>query len=235
MLDPEKVKSFWKTRGKKNGSVAFESIANLEEKPELLEMKISLEQQQLMPLLKFSPDKTVLDLGAGVGQWSFRFAPLVKKVVAVEYTSSFCDIGRLEAQKRGCLNIEFINSAAELFKTNEQFDLVFISGLFVYLNHEQVQQLMNNLTHLIKPEGEILLRDGVSILESSHFIDNNYSNILNEYYSAYYRTRMDYLTLFENNGFNLIKDGQMFEEGCPLNKFKETRLWYFKFDLGTSL
>lgn len=234
MIEAEKVKSFWKTRGDKVGKMAFESIANLEEKPELLQLKISLEQKRIMPLLALTPQTKVLDLGAGVGQWTFRFAPYVKEVLAVEYMDSLCQIGRLEAKKRGIDNVNFITNAAEMFQTDEQFDLVFISGLFVYLNIEQAQLLMNNILRFVKIGGMILVRDGVSILEKPHHINNRYSSILNEYYSAFYRTRDDYITLFKDAGFRLIQDGQMFDEGCPLNKFTETRLWYFQFASGIS-
>jgi SAM-dependent methyltransferase len=231
MIDSEKVKSFWKTRSDKYNKLPFESIANLEEKSHLLEMKIKLEQECIMPLLSLTPQTEVLDLGAGVGQWTFRFSPLVKKVVAVEYMDSLVTIGRLEAQKNNYNNVEFITSPAEEFKSNQSFDLVFISGLFVYLDEKQAQQLIKNLYSLLKPGGRLLLRDGTSILENTHYINNRYSDILNEHYSAIYRTREQYISLFKQINFNLIKDGQVFPEGCPLNKFSETRLWYYQFEM----
>lgn len=229
MIDAEKVKSFWEGRGEKWGKMPFESIANLEEKEELLAMKIALEQQKIMPLLPLTQEKRVLDLGAGVGQWTFRFAPLAKEVVAVEYTDSFADIGRKEAEKRGLTNVKFVQCSAENYQADEPFDVVFISGLFVYLNPEQAQTLMNHLPSLVKPNGLIMLRDGTSILEKSYTINNRYSTILSESYSALYRTRDEYVTLFQQAGFQLKQDGQVFDEDCPLNKFPETRLRYYLF------
>jgi cyclopropane fatty-acyl-phospholipid synthase-like methyltransferase len=230
MIDSDKVRAFWKTRGDKLDKLPFESIANLEEKPDLLQMKITLEQEKIMPLLPLQGDAAILDLGAGVGQWSFRFAPKVKQVIAVEYTDALADIGRQEAAKRGLTNVEFITSPAECFQSPHRFDVIFISGLFVYLNEDQSQQLMNHLPTMLKPNGTILLRDGTSILNQAHYINNRYSDILSEQYSALYRTRNEYVSLFEKAGFNLIQDGQVFDEGCPLNKFPETRLWYYLFN-----
>lgn len=229
MIDPNKVKSFWEGRSEKWGKLPFESIANLEEKEELLAMKLALEQEKIMPLLPLKSHMTVLDLGAGVGQWTFRFAPLVKHVTAVEYMDSFAEIGRVEAKKRGLTNVEFIHSAAENYTSEAAFDVVFISGLFVYLNPDQAQTLMDHLPRLVKKDGILLLRDGTSILDKAYTINNRYSDILSEQYSALYRTRDEYIQLFHQSGFHLIQDDQVFDEGCPLNKFAETRLRYYLF------
>lgn len=229
MIDSEKIKLFWETRSKKWGKLPFESIANLEDNPQLLQLKIRLEQDKILPLLSLNSESQVLDLGAGVGQWSFRFSNIAQHVTAVEYMNSFTKIASEEAIKRGVKNIKFINSAAESFISDQTFDVIFISGLYVFLNPDQAKKLMDNLPKFLKNNGKLLLRDGTSILDTSYQINNRYSTILNEYYSAFYRTRSEYLKLFEKD-FHLIQDGQMFEDGSPLNKFPETRLWYYLFN-----
>lgn len=228
-IDPAKVKQFWDRRGAKLGSVPMESIANLEEKPELLALKTQLEQQCILPLLPLSPEAEVLDLGAGVGQWTFRFAPRVRRVVAVEYAGSLAAIGRAEAAKRGVANVEFVVAPAETYQSADPFDVVFISGLFVYLTDQQAERLMANVRSLVKPGGIIILRDGTSILGRRHQIVNRFSDILQAYYSAVYRTGDEYRNIFAAAGFVLVKDGQVFPEGCALNKFPETRLRFYVF------
>jgi cyclopropane fatty-acyl-phospholipid synthase-like methyltransferase len=228
-IDPAKVKAFWELRGDKLGCVPFESIANLEEKPELLEMKTRLEQECILPLLPLNTDTKLLDLGAGVGQWSFRFAPKVRKVVAVEYAESLVNIGRAEAAKRGITNVEFVVAPAESYKPATPFDVVFISGLFVYLTDEQASTLMSHVYKLVKNQGIIILRDGTSILPHRHEIVDRFSETLQTRYSAIYRTSAEYREAFSAAKFCLIKEGQVFPEGCPLNKFRETRLRYYVF------
>lgn len=228
-LDPSKVKNFWERRGEKLGAVPFESIANLEEKPELLALKTRLEQECILPLLPLDQGATVLDLGAGVGQWSFRIAPRVRRVVAVEYAEALAAIGRAEAQKREARNVEFVVAPAESFRAREPFDAVFISGLFVYLTDEQAARLMANLPALVRPGGRLVLRDGTSILRQRHQITDRFSDILKAHYSAIYRTAEEYRTLFTAAGFALEREGQVFPEGCALNKFPETRLRYYVF------
>lgn len=230
MIDASNVKRFWEARGNKLGEVPFESIANLEEDPELLELKVKLEQERVLPLLPLGPAVSLLDLGAGVGQWTFRFAPLVRRVLAVEYSAPLAEIGSKEAARRGAHNVEFVVSPAEAFETDERFDIVFVSGLFVYLTDTQCERLMKALPRLLAPSGTLLLRDGTSILPGRrHEIDNRFSRALSEYYSAIYRTRDEYVALFAREGIELVGDGQMFEESSPLNKYPETRLRYYVF------
>ena len=231
MIDSSKVKRFWEARGRKYGEVAYESIANLEEDQDLLDLKIRLEKECVIPRIPTGPDVEILDLGAGVGQWAFRFAGKVKRVLAVEYSEPLVKIARREAASRGFNNVQFVLSAAEEFDTHDQFDVIMINGLFVYLIDAQADQLVGKLPRLLKPTGTLLLRDGTSILDDQYELVDKYSEILNECYSATYRTRSQYVQLFTEAGFHLVEDGQVFEEGCPLNKFPETRLRFYVFRL----
>lgn len=61
------------------------------------------------------------------------------------------------------------------------------------------------------------------------FIVDKYSEALKTHYSALYRTRDEYIEMFKRIGYSLIRDEDMFEEGSPLNKWKETRLRVYLF------
>jgi len=228
-LDPMKVKAFWEARGAKLGRVSFESIGNFEEDPTLLALKTKLEQECILPRLRLTSETNVLDLGAGVGQWTFRFAPAVRRVVAVEYASALAEIGKEEAARRQLGNVEYVVCPAEDYRSSEAFDVVFISGLFLYLTDAQVRRLLGNLRQLVKAEGMLFLRDGTSILPARHQIIDQLSVLLKERYSAVYRTAGEYVDLMKESGFLLTDDCQVFPEGCPLNKFPETRLRFYSF------
>jgi cyclopropane fatty-acyl-phospholipid synthase-like methyltransferase len=229
MIDANKVKYFWEMRGEQFSKIPFESIANLEENPELLALKVKIETEQVLPRLQLHDRLTILDLGAGVGQWAFRFAPHVKSVTAVEYSKSLANIGIKKLHDNKIDNVKFVISPAENFNTNELFDVIFVSGLFVYMNDDQVEKLIPKFSKWVKQGGIVFLRDGVSILNIRHCIKDNFSSVLKTNYSALYRTRDEYVNLFACNDFSLIEDRQMFDEGCPLNKYPETRLWYYIF------
>lgn len=229
-IDKNKVKAFWDARAQKLNEVSFESIANLEEDPKNLQLKISLETQKVFAYLGEVAGRSIVDLGAGVGQWTFRFMERrASWVTAVEYSADLAEIGRKEAARRGADNVEFVVSPAENFTAHRTYDIVFISGLFVYMNDDQAEKLTASLSALCAEETIVLLRDGTSIMDGRHEIDNRKSEHLQAMYSATYRTRAQYLDLFTRHGFALLKDENMFDESCPLNKYPETRLRIYKF------
>ncbi|WP_312933227.1 class I SAM-dependent methyltransferase [Stutzerimonas nitrititolerans] len=229
MIDPEKVRRFWQGRAAVAGKVAFESVANLEQDQSNLQLKIDDETAKVFDWLPAVAGMSVLDLGAGVGQWSFRFAERgATRVLAVEYAQGLVEIAEVEARRRGMEQVEFQVCSAEGFDTRECFDLVFISGLFVYLNDDQARSLLDRLAGFVRPGGLLMVRDGTGV-GVRHEINDRFSEHLGEFYSATYRTRDDYLREIEGRGIELLRDENMFEEGHPLNKYPETRLHLFMF------
>ncbi len=230
MLDPVKIKKFWENRAQALESVTFEGVANLEEDPENVKLKIKDETKKVFDWLPEIKGKRIVDLGAGVGQWTFRFSDRdAELVTAVEFTESLSNIGIKEAERRNCKNVEFVVSPAEKYSAEEKYDIIFISGLFVYLNDDQADILINNIPSLCHQNTIILLRDGTG-LDGRHEINDQFSDHLQSNYSATYRTREQYKLLFEKAGFSLIRDENMFPEGHPLNKYKETRLCLYLFE-----
>jgi SAM-dependent methyltransferase len=234
VIDQDKVKSFWDARAKTYENLAFESIANLEQDSENLQLKIQLETEKVGQFLGSVSGMSVLDLGAGVGQWAFRFAEAgARRVTAVEYSEPLAEIGRAEAERRNLGNVSFVVSSAENYASPVAYDLVFISGLFVYMNDDQAERLVSNLKGFCHDQTLVLLRDGTA-LASRHEINDRMSDHLQSRYSATYRTRQEYTDLFGQHGFVLQKDENMFDEGCPLNKYPETRLRIYRFARGVA-
>ena len=229
MIERDKVKRFWDARAETYKSLPFESVANLEQDSDNLELKIRLETEKVFAWLPEVRGKSILDLGAGVGQWTFRFAEKdAKSVVAVEYSEPLAEIGKKEAQHRGLKNVQFFVSPAEKYSTSKKFDIIFISGLFVYLNDDQSAELMNKIMQFCHKDSVVLLRDGTGVI-GRHEINDRYSNHLKVNYSATYRTKDEYIEMFKKEGFSNIKDENMFDEECKLNKYPETRLRLYLF------
>lgn len=230
MIDDEKVKNFWDSRAGTFGKVAFESIANLEEDESLLSLKVKRETKIVSELYPEIQGKSILDLGAGVGQWALRFAESgAAAVTAVEYSRELVRIGESAAKKQGLSDrLEFRTIRAQDFESKNRFDLVFISGLFVYLNDLDAELLCSKLIRFCKANSRVIVRDGTG-LRSRHEINNQYSELLGANYSATYRTRREYISLFEENNFQLLTDLDMFPDGHELNKYNETRLRIYSF------
>lgn len=230
MIDTAKIKDFWDARGKKFGCSPSEEMANLEADPELLALKIKLEQEAVLPRLNLGPDMDVLDLGAGYGQWAFRFAPRVRSVTAVEFSLPMLESGIAEAKRRALSNISFVHCAAEDFTPFRLWPLVFISGLFMYLNDVQAERVAKRAVESLAPGGRIFLRESVSLIGKRYSIDDRWSQAAQANYSALYRMPEEFQDMFVGLGLQPLEHGNMFPDGCRLNKWSETRLRFYVFE-----
>jgi len=228
-MDYGRVKKFWDDRATLYGKIPFESIGNLEQDPTLVDLKVKLETEKISHWLGSLKGQNILDLGSGIGQWSFRFALWgAERIVAVDYSSKLTSIAKKEAKRRKLGGVEFLVSPAESFFAERKFDLIYISGLLIYLSDTQIENLLGNIKRMCKAGGRVLVRDGTG-LSGRYEISNVYSEHLDDNYSAIYRTRDEYLSIFAEHGFGLLADEDMFDDGSPLNKHAETRLRVYLF------
>jgi ubiquinone/menaquinone biosynthesis C-methylase UbiE len=229
MLNKKQIKNFWDSQAQKT-NITHESISNLEENPKLFKLKVDAEISKVMPRIQKSitQDSCLLDLGGGSGQWALRFSSLVQRITLVEFSEGMIDLARNAAKQSHVNNIEFIHSAAQNYQSPKKYDLIWISGLLIYLDDEDITTLLKNCHQMLESRGTILLRDGTGIGDSYN-ISNQYSESLKQHYSAFYRTADQYKELFSKNKFIHIDDEDMFEEGSPLNKWENTRLRLYQF------
>lgn len=225
----ENIRTFWEQRSAKAGCLSFESIGNLEDDPKLLAGKVTKEREKVFSKISLSSDAKVLDLGAGCGQWSLLFAPLAAEVTAVEFIPAMLDLARKEATKRGINNVKFVLSTAQDFLPAEKYDLIFLSGLIMYLDDGQFARMLENMAGALADDGLVFVRDASSILDERFVINDKYSEKLKANYSAIYRTYAEYADMFARYGYTLHDSGDMFDETSPLNKYNETRLRYYIF------
>ena len=227
-IQKKNIKDFWTAQGKKI-NVKKEGISNLEEDEALLEEKIILEYEKIFPIIEtyLKKDSKVLDLGSGSGQWACRFSPLAKSVTLVEFSEEMMSLAKNNSTEK-FHNLEFILSEAQDFLSSEVYDLIWISGLLIYLTDQELVKLISNCRQMLALDGRLILRDGTGLGER-YEISNQFSKNLGHNYSATYRTSEEYIAEFNKKGFELIDHCDVFEEGSKLNKWKETRLRLYQF------
>jgi len=202
VLNYQETKKFWDARAKKYGELKLESITLLEDFPELIEYKDNAEKQHLLRLMSLQPHWTVLDMGCGIGRWSFVFAKRCKKVVAVDYSGELLKIAQAEAKSRMLKNIEFIESSALDFSYPEQFDLILVAGVLLYINDEDIENVVKNSGRLLKPHGILVSREPTGVNGRVERI-NRYEKSLDATYNAIYRSVEEFADLFARCGFKL--------------------------------
>jgi len=225
-VDTEYMRLFWEKRAQNH--VLNESLTNLEEDSELLRLKMQCETPKMQQYIQPTKEMKMLDLGSGYGTWSFMFADNVDLIHAVDYTEEMIELGRRRAVKENKNNISFFVSSVQDYTSNVWYDLVLLSGVCLYLNDNDIRLMLKNMQDYTKKDTVLVLRDSTSI-QDRYVINKEYSERLGTMYSATYRTREEYIKLFESIGFELEDDEDMFDEKSPLNKHKETRLRIYRF------
>lgn len=227
-IDPADVKRFWDERAARHSDDP--GLTNLEEDPELRDLKIRLEDARVADYLgTLRSPANVLDLGGGYGVWAFKLAPKVAHVDVVDYCAPLVERGHAKATELGHENVAFTCAAAQDFTSDRSYDLVFISGLLLYLNEDELAQLLRRIEGYTRSGSVVVLRDGTGV--PAHYeIQKRWSEALQANYAAIYRTREEYVAAFAGIGFRCVRDDDMFEPGCVLNKFPETRLRIYRFE-----
>ena len=212
--------SFWEKFSLRK-DLSSNSLMNLETDSNLSLEKFNLEKKFLLEKINLNPLWNVVDLGGGIGNWSKYFSRYVKQVYLVEKQKNFLDIA---LKKNYSENINYINMSADNFTLEkESIDLVFCSGLSIYLDDFSFNNLLINSKKYLKKNGLFVHRDAYGV--EGKFLVNNYSKKLNSKYSAIYRSREQYKSFFElKNNFKLISDEDMYPKNSKFNKWNETRL-----------
>jgi len=139
-------------------------------------------------------DGTVLDLGSGNGCWTEYFASRFLRVVAVEASRPL-----YEAQQERCatfLNVKSILGNVMLFKPKDRYEVIFLGGILMYLNENDVVSLLSKLKSSLVPGGVILCRE--STVRSATITRSGE-------YQAAYRSVEGYTRLFKQCGLSVTE------------------------------
>lgn len=139
-------------------------------------------------------DGTVLDLGSGIGCWTEYFAGRFSRVVAVEASWPL-----YESQQERCatlLNVKSILGNVMLFEPEGQYEVVFLGGILMYLNENDVVPLLQKLKSSLRPGGVILCRESTVRLEAITRSGE---------YQATYRSVENYKDLFKQAGLTVAE------------------------------
>lgn len=229
LLDYKSIKEFWETRAQLNPHSGLESIVNFEHDKERLDRKIKFEIDCILPAMRLDKNCDILDLASGYGQWTFRFAPFVNSVTAVDYVEKMVATGIKIASSKNIQNVDFICSPIEDYAITNDFNRFFLSGALHYLDDNKVNRLARKLGKAAPPESLLILREPASILKDRYFLNRVFSPALRTYYSSLYRTRREITELFQNAGFKLLNCMPVFPPKSGLDKFPETRLLLYQF------
>ena len=99
----------------------------------------------------------VLDVGCGAGTWSEIFAERYKAVIGIEQSSLMLKAAKERTAHLS--NVKILEGDGRYDLPDGPFDMIFLGGLCMYLNDEDVKALLMALTSRLDEGGSIILRE----------------------------------------------------------------------------
>jgi len=199
--------------------------------PELAQSRDQHEKETLLPLLDPTEQDRVLDIGCGLGRWTEVLADQVAHYVGTDPIEPLIDLAR--QRNAGRKNVAFHVCGAEqvslaALSQTAGFTTILIAGVLHYLNDDVCEAAFRNALACAADESQILVRTPIGI-DGRFTLRGIWSDELGHEYSAIYRSRAEYLELFDTiflgAGFRLTQDFALFADA--LNNRTETRQHVF--------
>ena len=225
------MNDFWENQSLKKHSF-IHSVSNLSINKSFSKEKSNNEMKKIQDLL-FSDNRkysSCIEIGAGSCQWTHILSKISKKVLATDTSKGMLDIGKghiINKKPKNKIDFFYGDICDKENPPNSPYDLVFISGLILYLSQNQFSRLIKFISMNTKSSSIIILREPVGI--NKEFVLNDvFSKELKTNYSAIYRTEKNIIDSFKLNNFFVEKNEWLHPDGSKFNKWKETRLKIIK-------
>lgn len=157
MPTPIRSIDYWSGKVNAFSASVFESGAG--HPAEIACLAHELESRTVLEHLKLTGEETLVDIGAGAGRWSVTLAPRVSRVIALEPSELYT---LLQQNTQPYENIKCLRRSCEQYSAPVLTDIVLVSGVLMYLDKANTEQLLSQAERLLKPGGTLVLREPVS-------------------------------------------------------------------------
>jgi len=131
----------------------------------------------------------VLDVGCGAGAWSEIFSQRYKTVIGIEQSSLMLKAAR--ERVASLPNVKILEGDGRHDLPEGSFDMIFLGGLCMYLNDDDLIELLHSLKDRLTEGGSIILRESTS---------HQGVYLAQGEYQAVYRSVNLYHQLFDDGG-----------------------------------
>lgn len=223
-IDKENVKEFFDKRANKEVD-SLMTITSFQEKENLDKRQLE-ESEVLLNNIDFT-NKKVLEIGCGLGRWAEFFHDKCDTYLGIDYAENLIELANENYKYDNChfqvMSALDINIDNLIIKP--PFDVIFIAGVLIYLNDEDIPKLINEINNITGENKIIYIRETISVMDTRLTLKDFYSEDLEVDYNAIYRTQKELLDYF--NGFNNITNIKSEKIHENLNKHSETGYRYF--------
>lgn len=218
-LDYARVRDFFTRRSSRISELGLLSVTMYQDE-DLARKRDAFEKDTVLPLLELSATSRVLDIGCGTGRWGHELGPKVAAYLGTDFCAAYVEAAQAQFDAAGfsANTHRFQQLAAQEVEATSlaigpPFDLVIIAGLMPFLNDEDVRSLLTRLPALCGKNSIVYIREPVG-LEKRLTLKEHFSEELNEYYHAIYRTASEYELFFKEtlDTFTLTRSSLLFPD-----------------------
>ena len=237
-IDYHNTQKFFAKRAEKyekkfKDSVPYSVTMYQDDHPELVMKRNEAETATILPLLRLDANSKVLDIACGIGRWSDAIRTPIREYCGLDFSEELIEIARNAQAGNRCFLTGSANAVESVLNSHHKgkYDRILIVGLLMYLNDQDVCDVLAQVERVAEEHAVICVREPVGI-EDRLTLNDIFSEELNDHYSAIYRTRDELMSAFTQyllcRGFTISREAFMFEDA--LNNRKETAQYYWIFE-----
>lgn len=229
-IDNASILEFFDTRAKKINTLDHLRVVMYQDNnPDLVVHRDVVEKDILLPKLKLDDKARILDVGCGTGRWLDSLDDNFAYYHGIDISKGFISYAQNKFKYRN--NIRFSvasvnNLSLEILEEKEKFTQLLCIGVLMYLNDEDLIRALQCINDMMDNNAKLIFREPIALVERLTLI-NEYSEDMQQSYSAIYRTKDEligffnlYVKRFRVSNFNKLFDDK-------LNNRKETQQYYF--------
>ena len=160
--------------------------------------------QRLVQLATITGEEELLDIATGGGHTANAFAPLLKKVIALDLTPEMLIAAEKFIRGNGHLNVDFkIGDAENLPFSDGVFDIV--TCRIAPHHFPNANKFVEEVQRVLKPTGQFLLDDNVVPEEDDYDLFYNTVEKWRDYSHFRAWKKSEWLRMLEVNGFEVYE------------------------------
>lgn len=228
-IDTVNTISFYNQRAKtiKNREQEYTTVLLGDQDPEYAVKWDEYEKGFVLPKLMLNRNKVVLDLGCGMGRLADAVSDKVKEYYGVDFSSEMIAVAKQNVRNNNChfYTMSVVDALSDPKITARKYDLVLMAGVSMYINEDELKESYRLLRNLVNKDSLFYFEESVGKVERLT-LNHIWSEDLQDYYGAIYRTREEYKSLIDEyiNGVEYIEEGYM--NFLDKEEQSETSHWY---------
>ena len=228
-IDTKNTISFYNQRAKtiKTREREYTTVLLGDQDPDFSVKWDAYEKQFILPKLKLTKEKLVLDIGCGIGRWAEAVVGQCKEYYGVDFSSEMIAVAKQNVRNNHChfYTMSIVDALSDPKITARKYDLVLMAGVSMYINEDELKESYRLLRKLVNKDSLFYFEESVGKKERLT-LNHIWSEDLKDYYGAIYRTREEYKSLIRE----CMKEVEFIEEGymnfLDKKEQSETSHWY---------